>query len=262
MATTYKHGGASVGRVTTTRRTAPAPGLPRSALLACWLEACLRGLVSPDQVADAVRGEDPRHLLVPGDGTAVPLVAAPGRLAGLGAASARLALPGPGDPVGLAGPSAFNAAALDAGEAVVLPGTGHGLVPRLDARTVVWDVLPAETAPLLDPGEEGATLRRTLLAVTDRLVALDVASWRPEIPDLLLNLRHRDDLPLPPGVPVPRVETVERAVLCLEIVALARTDEGGAVSSYEMEARRTTLADLDRAARRALVAACSDSCTG
>jgi hypothetical protein len=258
MATTYKDGRASVGRVTAT----PAGGLPRSALMACWLDACLRGLVSPDQVADAVRGDDPRHLLLLADGTTHPLVEVAGRLAGLGAASARLALPGPGDPAGLAGPPGFNGAALEAGEAVLVAGSGWGLVPRLDARTVLWQALPAEQAPLLDPGEAASTLRRTLLDVTGRLVALDVASWQPEIPDLLLNLRHRDDVPLPPHVEPRRVEAVERAVICREIVALASVDDGGAVSSYEMGQRRAALADLDRAARRALVAACSDSCTG
>ena len=242
--------------------TPPRASLPRSAQLTCWLEACLCGLVSPDQLADVVRGEDPQHLLVLPGGTAIPLVEAPRRLASLGAASAGLALPAPGDPAGLAGPSAFNAKALDAGEGVLLAGAGLGLVPRVDARTVLWDVLPAEAPAPLDPGEAGATLRRTLLGVTERLVALDVASWQPEIPDLLLNLRHRPDLALPPGMSPARVETVERAVLCLDIVGLAREDDGGAVSSYEMTARRDALADLDRAARRALVAACSQSGTG
>ena len=84
-----------------------------------------------------------------------------------------------------------------------------------------------------------------------------MAAWQPEIPDLLLNIRHRRPLPLPPGYAARRVETVERAVLCLDIVELARAGEGGAVSSYEMDQRRSALADLDRAARRALVGACS-----
>jgi hypothetical protein len=44
-------------------------------------------------------------------------------------------------------------------------------------------------------------------------------------------------------------------VLCLDIVELARADEGGAVSAHEMDRRRAALDDLDRAARRALVGA-------
>ena len=68
-----------------------------------------------------------------------------------------------------------------------------------------------------------------------------------------MNLRQRPRLPLPPGLDPRRVETVDRAVLCLEIVGLALADEGGAVSTYEVSRRREVLRDLDRAARRALV---------
>ena len=46
-------------------------------------------------------------------------------------------------------------------------------------------------------------------------------------------------------------------MLCLEIVELARPGDGGAVTAYEMDQRRAALGDLDRAARRALVGACS-----
>ena len=236
----------------------PRDGLPRSALLACWLQACVRGLVPPDDLADAVRGDDPRHLLLLDD-DALPLAALPARVSALEPHAVLLALPVAGDLAGLAGPASFNAAALESGEAVLLAGSGAGLVPRVDARTVLWEVQPAVEAAPIDPGEAGATLRRTLLEVTERLVALDVASWRPEIADLLLDLRRHRDLPLPPGVSPRRVETIERAVLCLEIVQLAEEDEGGAVSSYEVQQRRGALADLGRVARRALVAACSDS---
>ena len=40
-----------------------------------------------------------------------------GELRRLGASGCSLALPAPGDPLGLAGPPAFNAEALEAGEA-------------------------------------------------------------------------------------------------------------------------------------------------
>ena len=113
-----------------------------------------------------------------------------------------------------------------------------GLVPLEDARTVVWSAYPADPVPWVDERETAIELRTTLVEVTRRLVDLDVASWQPEIPDLLMNLRHRPPLPLPPGIDARRVETLDRAVLCLEIVALARAGDGGAVSSYEMEQRR------------------------
>jgi hypothetical protein len=138
----------------------------------------------------------------------------------------------------------------------VLAG-GFGLVPEVDARTVVWRAHAAEPAPWVDERDTALELRAVLGEVTRRLVEMDVASWQPEIPDLLLNLSHRRPLGLPPGTTPRRVESIERAVLCLEIVGLARQEEGGAVSAHEVRQRREALADLDRAARRALVGACS-----
>ena len=123
---------------------------------------------------------------------------------------------------GWAGPPEFNLAALDAGEAVVRRRRRAG--PREDARTVLWRAYPAGPVPWVDERETAIELRTALLEVTRRLVHLDVASWQPEIPDLLMNLRHRPPLPLPPGIDARQVETLDRAVLCLEIVALARAE--------------------------------------
>jgi hypothetical protein len=226
--------------------------LPVSAVLAAWLDAVRAGRAGPDDLADAVRGDDPRHLVtgLPDRGV-LELHELPAALAG----PISLALPAPGDLVGLGGPAALNVAALDAGQAVVVGGVG--LVPEVDARTVVWRAHPADRVPWVDERETASELKVALADVTRRLVDLDVAAWQPDIPDLLLNLRHRPALPLPPGYAARRVDTVERAVLCLDILELARSDEGGAVSAYEIDRRRSALGDLDRAARRALVGACS-----
>jgi hypothetical protein len=226
--------------------------LPVAAVLAIWLDAFRAGDVGPDDLAEAVRGDDPRHLVSGlGGAGSHDLHEAPARLDG----PVALALPVPGDLLGLGGPPAFNAAATDAGQAVVVGAVG--LVPIEDARTVVWHAFPADPVPWVDERETAIELRTTLAEVTRRLVDLDVASWQPDIPDLLMNLRHRPALPVPPGYDARRVETLERASLCLDIVALARAGEGGAVSSYEMDQRRAALGDLDRAARRAVVGACS-----
>ncbi len=235
-----------------------------SALLATWLDAVQVGRAGPDDLAEAVRGDDPRHLVVglpvrqsvgqsgqvEAD-TVIDLHGLPRAVVG----PASLALPAPGDPVGLGGPPDFNFAAIEAGEAVVVGAVG--LVPEVDARTVVWRAYPADPVPWVDERESAIELRTTLIEVTRSLVDLDVASWQPEIPDLLLNLRHRPAPPLPPGTDARRVETVERATLCLEIVELAGAVDGGAVTAYEMQRRHSALADLGRAARRALVGACS-----
>ncbi len=235
--------------------------LPRSVLLASWLQATLRGTVAPDDAADAVRGDDPAHLVVGVDEQPMPLSLLPAALRGRGTIAVGVALPAPGDPAGLAGPPAFNLDVIEAGEAVVVETEegGLGLVPELDARTVVWRATSAVVPPPLDPAETGRGLRGTLVEVTEELARLDVASWQPEIPDLLLNRHEPRTSELPPGLSSRRIDIIERAALCLEIVHLAAQDEGGSVSAYEMSARRASLGRLDRAARHALMAACSDS---
>jgi len=236
--------------------------LPRSALLAVWLNAVLRGSVGPDDFAAAVRGDDPQHLVVEWpEASPLALDQLPAAFVRSSGVRAAVALPVAGDLLGLRGPGPFNTSALDAGEAVVLDGTGLGLVPGLDARTVLWQVGPAEPAPPLDRAEEGRQLRKALVTTTAELARLEVAAWQPEIPDLLMNVRHRPDLPLPPGVGPRAVEDLERAALCLDIVDLALRDDGGATSAYEMAERRRCLTELDRAARRVAVAVCSDSLT-
>lgn len=237
--------------------------LPRSASLSLWLRACLRGEVGADDFSSAVRGSDPQHLVVgwPERADPVPLLELPGLVRRLEDPAISVALPIPGDPLGLAGPAAFNADAVEAAEAVVLAGRSGsvGLIPEMDARTVLWQASYADAPHVLDPGEAARTLRQTLLHATAELVRLDVASWQPEIPDLLLNLSHRPDLPLPPGVDPIAVEALERSTLCLEIIDLARADDGGAITAHEVAARSRCLTELDLAARRALVAFCSDS---
>jgi hypothetical protein len=223
-----------------------------SAVLATWLDAVRAGHAGPDDLAAAVRGDDPRHLVtgLP-ERDVVELYELPAALAG----PVSLALPVPGDPVGLGGPTSFTLAAMEAGQAVVAGAVG--LVPEEDARTVLWRAHPADRVPWVDERETAAELRIVLADVTRRLVDLDVAAWQPDIPDLMLNLRHRPPLPLPPGYDARRLEAAERAVLCLDIVELARAGDGGALSAHEVNRRRAALDDLDRAARRALVGACA-----
>ncbi|MET0999449.1 MAG: hypothetical protein ABWX73_12080, partial [Marmoricola sp.] len=167
--------------------------LPVSARLAIWLDAVRAGHAGPDDLADAVRGADPRHLVtgLPERGV-LELHELPAALTG----PVSIALPVPGDPVGLGGPAAFNLAAMEAGEALVAGSVG--LVPEEDARTVVWRAHPADRVPWVDERETASDLRVTLIDVTRRLVDLEVATWQPDIPDLLLNLRHRAPLPFPP----------------------------------------------------------------
>jgi hypothetical protein len=231
-------------------------------VLSLWSQAVLDGRCAPDDAAAAVRGADVRHLVVGWPGTeAFDLDALPGLLRRTRIDRIAVAVPGPGDPVGLAGPPAFNADALDAGEAMVVTAGDLtlGLVPHADPRAILWQVGPALPPAPLDPGEATRDLRSALVRTTADLVRLDVASWNPEIPDLLLNLDHREPLALPRGSDVRVRETLDRADLCREIVALALDDDGGAVTAAEMADRRRCLSELDRSARRAIAAVCSAS---
>jgi hypothetical protein len=234
--------------------------LPRSADLATWFAAWVTGRVSLDDARDAVVGEDTAHDVagLSGESDPVPLILALGRLRAAGATGAGLALPVPGDPLGLAGPAGFNADALEQEEAVVLEGLDLGLVPHAAGAGVVWQVHAAVSRRQVpDLAEADTTLRQVLLTTAEELAALDVARWRPEVADELISLRRVDDAALPPCWEARAVRVASLSLRCRAIVDLALDDDGAAVSATEAEARRRALLPLDHAARRGLVAACS-----
>ncbi|GAA1479390.1 hypothetical protein GCM10009623_38360 [Nocardioides aestuarii] len=226
--------------------------LPVSATLAWWATAWLRGHVVTDLLLDALAGDDRLHRLA--DGATLPVVLGGWRAAG--ATEVGLALPVEGDPLGLGGPPSLNTLALELGEAVVCSRAGAALVPEVSTETVTWHELPAERRQLPDVGEADRDLRGQLIAAADGLAALDVARWRPEAADLFLD-RRRPAPAAPPGVPARCVDLAGRALTAVAIADLALDDDGGAVSASEAQARQAVLLPLERAARRALVAACS-----
>jgi hypothetical protein len=234
--------------------------LPRSADLAVWFTAWVFGQASLDDTRDAIVGGDAAHDVVglPGEAEPVPLILALGRLRAAGAVGAGLALPVPGDPLGLAGPPVFNADALEVGEAVVFEGLDAGLVPHVAGAGVVWGYHPATSRRQVpDASEADTALRQTLVSTADALADLDVARWRPDVADELTTLRRTDDLRLPPHLAPRAVRLAALATRCRAIVDLALEDDGAAVSASEADARRAALAPLDHAARRGLVAACA-----
>jgi hypothetical protein len=172
-----------------------------SGRLAWWGTAWLRGLVVTDLVIDAVLGDDITHVVagIPGTDGPVPLARALAELRIGGATWVGLAVPAPGDPVGLGGPADLNGAALDAGEAAL--SAGWGLVPRQVGAAVEWTAYDALPRQLSDVGECDRALRLTLQEAAGTLADLDVARWRPEAADALMNLRHRPELVPPPGTP-------------------------------------------------------------
>jgi len=236
--------------------------LPLSARFALWLSAWLSGGTSLDEARDAIVADDVAHDVtgLPGspDGTSTPLIVALGQLRSAGATGAGIALPVPGDLLGLAGPGDFNAEVVDVGEGVVLEGADLGLVPHRAGPGVVWACHRAESRRQLpDPSEADGTLRQALLRTTDLLADLDVARWRPEVADELMALRRHADFAFPAAMAPRAVRLAALATRCRTIVELALEDVGGSITAAEAEARRRALTPLDHAARRGLVAACA-----
>src|SRR5512144_1206776 len=104
-----------------------------SAVLVAWGNAWLAGHVGLDEAVDVVERlhgpqtvhqlpvhQLPVHQLPVRDLPVheLPLRVRLARLRAQGLASLRLALPAPGDPLGLTGPAQLNEAAIEAGEAV------------------------------------------------------------------------------------------------------------------------------------------------
>jgi hypothetical protein len=234
--------------------------LPLSVRFALWFSAWRTGAVSLDAARDAIVGEDAAHDLLglPGETDPVPLILGLGRLRSLGAGGAGIALPVPGDPLGLSGPAAFNADVIEAGEGVVLDGADLGLVPHRAGAGVTWAChRAASRRQVPDPSEAESALRQALLVTSRALVDLDVARWRPEVADELMALRRTTDLPVPHAMAPRAVQLAALASRCRTIVDLALEDDGGSVTAREADARRAALLPLDHAARRGLVAACS-----
>lgn len=246
-------------RVDTRTRDRHRPDLPPPVGFALWADAWLSGATSLDDAHDAVTGTQVVHLLAglpDQDGGVEPLILGMGRLRAAGAGSARVALPAPGDPVGLAGPPGFNQLALDQSGAVLLPGSGWGLVPVPLGSSLTWTAVPARTdGPVLDPGEADRGLRAALTTAATGLAELEVARWSPDAADALMELRRTPQAIWPPQVGPRAARTIDLGLRCLRICEVAGLDVGGARTAAEATQRHRVLGDLSAAARRAVVAA-------
>ncbi|MEZ0071629.1 hypothetical protein ABH927_000961 [Planotetraspora sp. GP83] len=228
---------------------------PISATLVSWGNAWLTGHVGLDEAVDRVERVAGPQVVEAGDPAAETTLRAflvDQRIEGL--SSFRLALPIPGDPLGLTGPPAFNGAAIDAGQAAiaVLPGRCAGLVPAPDRRGssysgIRWTATEASaTVPDLPSlAEAEHMLTAAIRSATEALLAVDgPAQGFPSLDDT-------EDT-LAPGYPG-RAHRVGALAARLSL-ALRLADERG-LTSGQLATRSEALRELDRAVRRARVAA-------
>lgn len=223
---------------------------PISAALVAWGNAWLTGHVGLDEAADRV--EEVGGPALVGD---VPLRAYLADLRLRGASELRLALPAPGDPLGLSGPPAFNAAAIEAGQAAiaVLAGGCVGLVPEPDLRGSSYvgvQLRVHESGParpdLPSVAEAERELATAIRSATETLA--DVEGPQQGHPGGLDKAGGE----LAPGYPA-RAHRV--SALAARLAAVLRLAEERGLTSGQIAARGAALRELDRAVRRALVAA-------
>ncbi len=247
--------------------------LPRSVVLALWLQEVGAGAAPVRRLLEAVQGDDEPHGVRIADdsaelgGTLSELVAAWAS----GQRTVAAVLPAPGDPTGV--PSAVSSAATHAGECVLVH-TDQGAwaaVPQVEAfgsvyeqgHLVTWEVQRAPDWRTTFQGQVGSLaeseseLRVALTQATEALAALDVARWRPDAADAIAALRTGVDpgWALPSGIDGRRVRVLGSAARLRAIVELATADDGGAVNLWQADQRSTALREVDRAARRAMSAA-------
>lgn len=236
------------------------PTVPSCARVACWLNAWVaRRRSADDVIGGLLDGRASVEFVEPTERQSLSPAMVLGALSRLDVRRVSASLPTPGDLTGLGGPAAFNADALDAGEAVLWHGAAIGFVPVSVGRSTSWRGSPATPpAYLPDVATADRDLRRSLTDAAEALARLDVASWSPDVADALLNVRApaTDDAGLPFASPL-AASTALAGVRCGQIADLALDDEGGALSSRQAEQRRHVLVPLRRSARAAVVAACS-----
>lgn len=249
-----------------------------SATLAVWTSAWLNGHAAADDVLDALQVWAEHHeVLADDDGTATALdlptdqeapVSPALLLAALRkaeAGGAYLVLPIPGDVRGLGGKSPLSASALRAGQAVVLPEPGIGLVPEpvVDGlqRWTVFDLpstTPRENVPLSAAEHElTSAMRQAATALMDTGAAKRRQGVRQEIDAIIAG---KPELAWPEGMPSRSLRILQRANEVSAILDVASADIlAGAVSASAARARVQALQPLVDAVRNARCAAIDEA---
>lgn len=245
-----------------------------------WAAAWLHGRAAPDDVIDAVAAWGPicqvqaadqataTELDLPGpDDAPTGLVALLTALRRAGSQDLQLVLPVPGDVRGLPADGPLSRAALDAGEALLIPGAELGLVPTLStvdsSAAQLWTVystgpLPALDEPLLSDAEYG--LQSAVRQAARTLADLGVAKHKPGVRDeIAQTLQARAQHEWPEAMPSRALRVLARADEVAAILSAAGVDDpGGALSASAADARAAALRPLGltvREARRSAIGA-------
>ncbi|WP_310911578.1 hypothetical protein [Lipingzhangella rawalii] len=246
-----------------------------SATLVAWGNAWLTGQAGLDDAVDTVEHGTGPHILaapdtglVPGVTGEQPLRNALADLRSHGISALRLCLPVPGDPLGLVGEAELNIAAIEAREAVLVRMYDRqlGLVPAEDRRGssyvgVRWTPYPATDTtpqiPSLPEAEQQLTHAiRDCIPLFEQVTEL--ADWGPEVTAALEDLRDPRQAPgdgLPPGSSQRAHRVAALAERLTVVVRLADADAGTGITTHQIATHATALRMLDRAVRRARVAA-------
>jgi hypothetical protein len=233
--------------------------VPPAARVASWLNAWLCGGVPADSVISGLNASGSAEFALPDGSAPLPAALLLGEARRWGATRASLAMPVPGDLVGLGGPAEFNADALDAGQAVVVHGPDIGLVPVARGQHERWRGSAAAPPSFLpDVASADLQLRAAVRVAADQLADLDVAAWGPDVADALMNLRSGSRFSAPMWFDSARATQAAAAGLRILAVAdVAERVESGPLTASESIARAEAIRPLTAAARQALVAACS-----
>ncbi|GGP86618.1 hypothetical protein [Saccharothrix coeruleofusca] len=249
-----------------------------SATLVVWTSGWLHGAAAADDVLDALGAWAELHEVVADDDGTATALDLPGPdeppvgpallLAALRraqAGGARLVLPVAGDVRGLGGRGPLSASALRAGQAVVLPEVGVGLVPRLVAdgvlRWTVFDLPSAAPGEHIPIGEAEHGLASAMREAATALVTLDVARHRPNVrAEIAERAAEHTKLAWPDGMPPRALRVLQRAAEVAAILEVAASDApGGAVSASATRARDEALKPLSQAVRRARLSAVDEA---
>lgn len=231
----------------------------RAGVATAWANAWLAGRASLDDASthasrvcrtEGVRG-------VPDEPGPVAWAVALGRLRAAGVRHFQLALPLPGDPLGVVGPAPLLAEVVARGAAIVgVAEVGSLVVVPPAAPATYWTVHAVDRAPALDAtGDARRMLLETIGEASAGLERLDVARPDPDAAASLADLdRTLRDLDLPPGMTGRDAQVIVTAARTAAAVTAARRGPGGATSSTQAGLRDEQLRPLEQATRRALVA--------